>query len=83
MEHRVDLHIPHRYHGNKPHHAALIHSDFYGLGDGLADMPHGGARFVGFEWRVGAVWTRDGELCVVLRDVGVGAWLSRGDRAPW
>ena len=43
----------------------------------LADVPHGGARLGGFEGCLGAVGAGDGQVAVVVRDVGIGARLGR------
>ena len=45
--------------------------DLDGLGHGLADVAHGGPGLGGLEGRVAAVRPRDGQLAVVVGDVGV------------
>ena len=48
------------------------------LGHRFADVAHGGSSLGGFEGRVRAVGPGDGQLAVVVWDVGVGSWFGCG-----
>ena len=51
--------------------------NFDGFGYRFAHVAHGGAWLGGFKGGVRTVRPRDGQVGVVVWDVGVGTWLSR------
>ena len=56
---------------------------FDGFGYGFADVAHGGPRLAGLVGGVRAIRAGDGQLGVVVGDVGVGAGLDGRHRPAW